>query len=262
VLFPFPGHMRDRRYQWGGQEREVPPTYPGSDAVVHGFAHVRPWRMVRETLRRVVCEFRTPDDLTPEQAASYPFEVRLLLTVSIEDDGLTARLAAYNEGDAPAPLAMGLHPYIGEGALGPDRSRIRIALPGGTERVRVPGGPPVPSERQPAPPDPIEMVPLGQRMHAFRTDFEGGRAGSTARLTGLPPIDGRDGWTVEVWMDEGFREVLLFAPDWQSSISIEPHTHAPSAASQPEGHPDGLMGLEPGDSLQATATIRLVPPGE
>ena len=37
----------------GRQEHVVPPTYPGCDAVViHGFAHVRPWRFVEQTPRR------------------------------------------------------------------------------------------------------------------------------------------------------------------------------------------------------------------
>jgi aldose 1-epimerase len=261
VLFPFPGHVRNQRYQWNGQEHVVPPTYPGgSNAVVHGFAHVRPWQMVRETPRRVVCELRTPADLDEAQAESYPFTVRVLLTVSIEDDGLTVRLAAYNEGEEPAPLALGLHPYIGEGVLGPDRSQVRVELPGRTERVRSQSDPPILAERRPASSDPVAIVPVGQTMLAARTDLSEDHHGSTARVTGLPAIGGSDGWTVELWMDDGFKDVLLFAPDTQPSVSIEPHTHAPGAASQPEGHPDGLVGLEPGETLQATARLRLSRP--
>jgi aldose 1-epimerase len=263
ILFPFPGGMRNGRYQWAGQEHVVPPTYPGSDVVIHGFAHVRPWRMVRESERRVVCELRTPDDLDAAQAASYPFEVRVLLAVSIDDDGLSVHLAAYNEGDVPAPLAMGLHPYIGEGVLGPDRSVVRVELPGRSERGRFtqPGGG-LTGERRPAPTEPVAIVPLGQTMLASRTDLPTGRTGTTARVLGLPSIGGREGWTVDLWMDEGFREILMFAPEPQPSLSIEPQTHMPGAASQPEGDPDGLVGLEPGQSLQATATLRLVPPAQ
>ena len=257
ILFPVPGHMRDCRYTWGGQERVVPPTYPGGNAVVHGFAHVRPWRLVRHSPSRVVCELRTPADLTPEQAESYPFTVRLLLSVGIENHELDVRLTAYNEGEQPAPVAMGLHPYIGDGVLGPDRSRIRVDLPGQTERA-LSSNPPVPTgERRPAPSGPIAIVPLGQTMLAARTNLGNH---STAVVTALPPIGGQAGWTVALTMDAGYQHVLLFAPDAQPSVSIEPHTHAPGAASQPEGHPDGLVGLEPDASLAATATLRLVPP--
>ena len=58
----------------------------------------------------------------------------------------------------------------------------------------------------------------------------------------------------------GYRDLLLFAPPVQSSISLEPQTHMPGGASLPEGHPDGLVGLAPGAPLRATAVIRLVPP--
>lgn len=260
VLFPFPGHMRDRRYSWAGQERIVPPTYPGGSGVVHGFAHVRPWRTVEHGPSRVVCELRTPDDLDAEQAASYPFQVRVTLTVEI--DGASGRLVvglvARNEGAAPAPVALGLHPYFGADVLGADRTRVRVMLPGRSERVLTATPPPIPTgERRPAPPEPVAVVPLGERMLVARTAFGGTAA---ARLAGLAPLDGRPGWTVELEMSPAYRDVLLFAPSEHNSVSIEPHTHAPGAASMPEGDPNGLVGLAPGATLAATATLRLVPP--
>jgi galactose mutarotase-like enzyme len=95
-------------------------------------------------------------------------------------------------------------------------------------------------------------------MHASRTDFPS--APAVARIVNLAPIDGRDGWTVTLSMVAGYRDLLLFAPAAQASISLEPQTHMPGGASLPEGHPDGLVGLAPGSTLAATATIRLVPP--
>jgi len=260
ILFPFPGHMRNQRYTWAGTEYHVPPTYgSGGTNVVHGFAHIRPWRLVRQTPTHIVCELRTPDDLAPEQAAAYPFTVRVLVSITIEDHQLDVRLTAYNEGETVAPLGMGLHPYIGEGVLGPNRSVVKVDLPGATERVR-----PVPpssegAERRPAPPGPVAIVPLGQTMAVARTDLGGH---SEAVVRELPPIDGRAGWTVRFAFDSGYKHVLMFAPDWQASLSIEPQTVTPGAASYPEGHIDALAPLEPDASYAATMTLRLVPPGE
>jgi hypothetical protein len=61
-------------------------------------------------------------------------------------------------------------------------------------------------------------------------------------------------------MDSTYRDLLLFAPPVQKSISLEPQTHMPGLASLPEGHPEGLQGLAPGASLVAVARIALVPP--
>jgi aldose 1-epimerase len=261
ILFPFPGSMRTGRYQWGGRERVVPPTYPGgSDVVIHGFAHIRPWRFVEQAASRIVCEFRTPDALDAARAASYPFAVRLTHEVHLGPVGLTSVLTAENQGAEAAPLAFGLHPYFGADVLGSDRSQVKVELPGRSVRARGTGDPPLMTgERQPAPAGPVSIVPLGETMIASRTDFP--PAPAVARIVNLAPIEGRAGWSVTMTMDAGYRDLLLFAPPTQPSISIEPQSHMPGGASLPEGHPDGLVGLAPGAKLQATATIRLVPPG-
>jgi aldose 1-epimerase len=259
VLFPFPGHMRNRRYQWNGQTIEVPPTFPGIDAVTHGFAHVRPWRLTRHAPAGASCELRTPDDLDEGQAASYPFTVRLTQDVDLGEHGeLLVRLTAVNEGEEPAPVAFGLHPYFGEDIIGADRTLVHVELPGASERVRT--GEPQPymtGERTPAPAEPVSIVPLGQTMATGRTDFP--PEGGTARIIDLPPIGGRSGWTVELLM-VGYKDILFFAPPAQNSISLEPQSHMPGCASMPEGHPDGLVALAPGGTLEAVMRVQLVPP--
>jgi galactose mutarotase-like enzyme len=258
--------MRGGRYRWAGREYVVPPTYPegtdpdGANVVIHGFAHIRPWRFVEQDEDRIVLEFRTPDALDPARAASYPFTVCLRHEISLGPGGLTSVLTAENQGAESAPLAFGLHPYLGSDVLGPDRSQVKVELPGASTRARNPrGGPGMSGEREPAPPGLIPIVPQGERMHASRTDFPPPPA--VARVSNLAPIGGRSGWTVELSMDAGYRDLLLFAPPVQASISLEPQTHMPGGVSLPEGHPDGLATLAPGETLQATAVIRLVPPG-
>jgi aldose 1-epimerase len=215
---------------------------------------------VSQTGHSIVLEFRTPDALDPARAASYPFKVRLLHEITLDNDGLTSVLTAENLGSEPAPLAYGLHPYFGAGVLGPDRTVVKVELPGRSERLREAGPdgrPGMSGRRGPVSSEPIAIVPQGDRMGVSRTDFETSPA--IARVVNLPPIDGRPGWTIELGM-EGFGDTLLFAPPIQTSISIEPYSHMPGNASLPEGHPDSLEGLAPGATRSARATIRLVPP--
>jgi aldose 1-epimerase len=265
ILFPFPGGMRGGKYQWGGREHVVPPTFPdgsdpdGATIVIHGFAHIRPWRLVELGADRLVAEFRIPESLDAARAASYPFTVRLTHEVSLGPDGLTSVLVAENLGTEAAPLALGLHPYFGADVLGADRSLVQVELPGRSMRVRSGTPPTMNGEREPAPPGPVSIVPLGQRMGVSRTDFP--PAPAVARVVNLAPIGGQSGWTIALSMDAGYRDLLLFAPPMQPSISIEPQSHMPGNASLPEGHPAGLVGLDPGATRRAVATIRLVPPG-
>lgn len=260
ILFPFPGSMHGGTYRWQGREHRVPPTYPGgSDVVIHGFAHIRPWQFVENGGDRARLRFSTPESLDPARAASYPFTVRLTHDLVLGSDGLTSLLVAENLGAESAPLAFGLHPYFGADVLGTDRSQARVELPGASARSR--SADPTPSmngDTEPAPAGPIAVVPPGETMLASRTDFP--PAPAVARVLGLAPIGGQGGWSLEVRMDAGYRDLLLFAPPTQRSISIEPQTHMPGGASLPEGHPAGLVGLAPGAALRASATIRLVPP--
>ena len=265
ILFPFPGAMRSGRYRWAGREHVVPPTYPdgsdpqGATVVIHGFAHIRPWRFVDQDADRIVLEFRTPDALDPDRAASYPFTVSLRHRISLGSDGLTSVLTAENQGTESAPLAFGLHPYFGAEVLGSDRSKVQVELPGSSARTRgTPERPGMSGAKEPAASGPVAVVPHGQTMIASRTDL--GPAPAVARVVNLAPIDGRSGWTIELSMDAGYRDLLLFAPPVQTSISLEPQTHMPGGASLPEGDPNGLVGLAPGETLSATAVIRLVPP--
>ena len=121
--------------------------------MIHGFAHIRPWRFVEQDEDRIVLEFRTPDALDPARAASYPFTVSLRHEITLGSDGLTSVLTAENQGSESAPLAFGLHPYFGADVLGPDRSQVKVELPGSSARARNPsGGPGMSGEREPAPP--------------------------------------------------------------------------------------------------------------
>jgi aldose 1-epimerase len=260
ILFPFPGSMRTGSYQWGGRTYQVPPTYPGgSDVVIHGFAHILPWQFWESSGDRALLVFNTPGSLDPDRAASYPFLVRLTHEVSLGPDGLTSTLVAENQGPEAAPLAFGLHPYFGADVLGPDRSKTQVELPGASMRSRTADASPMMTgDKEPAPAGPVAVVPPGETMIASRTDFPPPPA--VARIVNLPPLGGQSGWTLEVSMGDGYRDLLLFAPPTQPSLSIEPQSHMPGGASLPEGHPEGLIGLEPGATLRATATIRLVPP--
>jgi hypothetical protein len=96
----------------------------------------------------------------------------------------------------------------------------------------------------------IQPVPLGQTMLVSRTDFD---QEPTARITTSDPANAS---SVELVMGEGWEDVLLFAPDADASISLEPHTGAPGAASLPDDDPDGLRPLSPGQQLRVTVTIK------
>jgi aldose 1-epimerase len=245
ILFPFPGHVRDSRYRWAGIEYQLPPNVVGRRHYVHGFAQSHPWRVARSGAGGVIAEFSTLADLPDRAAAGYPFAVSLRLTLQLTGGALLVRLTATNEGEEEAPVGLGLHPYFAVDALGGDRTAVRAWLPGRSEHTlaaAIPTGGRVAVEA-----GATTLPPPGQTLLVAHTDL-GERA--VAALAG-PPGSAR----ITMRLDEGCRDLLLFAPDQQPSVSLEPHSVAPGAASQPPGSPDGLVGLQPQATTSLAVTI-------
>jgi aldose 1-epimerase len=251
ILFPFPGHMVGGRYRWHGIEYAMPMLNPSAPSFTHGFAHQRPWRVSRQDESSVTAVLDTRTDLETAQRAGYPFDLTLTLDVALAADALTVALVAENVGTEDAPVGIGLHPYFDPQFFGLDRTALRVELPGRRQR-QLTAGPPIPTgaSESVSPGAAIQPVPLGQTMLVSRTAFDETR---TARIVASDPSSSS---AIELVMGEGWEDVLLFAPDTGPSISLEPHTGAPGAASLPEGDPDGLRQLSPGRQLRVTATMR------
>jgi aldose 1-epimerase len=247
ILFPFPGQVRDARYRWAGTEYSLPSQAPdGPLQYSHGFAPRLPWRIERTGAASIEGEILTTRDLPGgASAAGYPFAVRLRLSIQLSSRALVITLAATNEGDSPAPAGLGLHPYFAIAALGGDRAQVRAALPAQREHVLADGIPT--GARHAASMLPVVLPPLGQTVHVPRTELG---PQSTATLTGHA-----GGVRVVLSLLEGCRDLLLFAPPTEASVSLEPLSTAPGAASQPAGHPDGLVGIDPGATRRLVAMV-------
>jgi aldose 1-epimerase len=250
ILFPFPGHMIDFRYRWHGKTHEVPRRGSTAPSFTHGFAHTHAWQVTDVAPDRATLTFSTAM-LAPDQRAAYPFDIRVTETVSLSGDALRISLRATNEGTEAAPVGLGAHPYFAMDALGGDRTQVRVHLPGRLEHIV--GTPPVPTgEKRPVTTPDFAVQTLGDAGLVARTDLE---PHAVATLSG-----GRRGNSIAFAFIEGVRDVIYFTPLDQPSISIEPHTCAPGAASQPEGHPDGLVPLDPGARRTMTVEVALRTP--
>lgn len=245
VLMPWPNRLRDGRYEFAGEERQLPLTEPARRNALHGLVRWSSWRVAERDGERVRFEH------VLHAQDGYPFTLALAVEYALDEGGLRVRQTAENIGAQPAPFGAGAHPYITAGTptidgcvlRAPGRSWFR------TDNRAIPiGSEPVDGTEY----DFRKARPIGQTVldTAFG-DLERDESG-TARVE-LMAVDGED--DVTVWLDSSYRYLMLYTGDTigqperrRRALGVEPMTCAPNAFQTG----DGLLVLEPGERFTGT----------
>lgn len=241
VLAPWPNRLRDGRWQLDGRVQVLPVDATGDAS--HGLVRWASWTPVLRTPGRVVLSHRLL------ARPGYPFVLDLEADHSVdEDDGLTVAVSAVNVGSGPAPVALGVHPYL----AAPDGGALDdcwLTVPA-TAHVLVD------ERRTPTATQPVEGTPLD-----FRQARRIGPAALDDACTGLlPGPDGRvrvvlratDGRSTQLWTEAPAQWLQLFtgdtlAPDRRRrGLAVEPMTAPANALASGEG----LVLLQPGQVLR------------
>ncbi|MBO0925112.1 aldose 1-epimerase family protein [Cellulomonas sp. zg-ZUI199] len=189
VLAPWPNRLRDGTYRFRDVTYEVPLTEHERLTSLHGLLAYERFATVIATEDSVTLRH----DLVP--IPGYPWPLRLDVTYTLGDDGLTVALAATNQGTDVAPYGVGFHPWLSPGPGTVDECTLQLDA---ARSVTV-------DER---------LLPTGTQSVAGDMDLRAGRplAGVTlddAWLEVTPDADGltwatltgADGRTVAVWAD-------------------------------------------------------------
>lgn len=241
VLAPWPNRLQDGRWSHDGAPQQLPRDDARGSHAIHGLVRWATWQPQEHTARRVVLRHR----LQARPGYPFPLDVRASYTVD-EDHGLLARLSAENVGSRPAPVALGVHPYL----AAPDGGGIDGCLLQVPARTRL-----LADEHR----LPVGTVPV----EGTRYDLRSGRALGDLVLDDaytdlVADGDGRvrvlltspDGRTTELWSDGAIRWLQLFTGETlrpsrrRRGLAVEPMTAPANALRTGEG----LVLLQPGDT--------------
>lgn len=115
VLAPWPNRIENGEYDFNGKQYCAPVNEyhpaPRNNAN-HGYAYHYMWKLESLTDSAVTLSLRFPN------LDGYPFDVTVTVTYELGDNGMTATVNARNDGDEPAPWALGLHPWLANGKQG------------------------------------------------------------------------------------------------------------------------------------------------
>ena len=240
VLIPWPNRIADGRYEFLGQQLQLPINEPGTRSAIHGLVRWVAWRVVEREAPRVVVRH----DLHPQPG--YPFALALRIDYALTAKGLRVSTTATNVGTDPCPYGAGAHPYLNPGPITIDTATLLV--PARSVLDVDPHGIPVGwSSVDGTEFDFRDMRPVGETRldHCF-TDLERDDDG-LARVTLSSP---EHGTSTTLWADESHPYLMLYSGDdrpdvLRRSMAVEPMTCPPQAFRSG----DGVVTLAPGESI-------------
>ena len=223
-LAPWPNRLGDGRFTFDGKQHQVPLTEPEKQNAIHGFLRWRSWTCVEQRADRATMSIR----LRP--MPFWPFDLTVLVTYALDDDGLTVTAVARNVGRDDAPWAYGQHPYLspGPGTLDDCRLSFRAATRITTDDRQLPTG----------------RADVAGTAHDFAGTRQVGPTQIDHAFTDLDrdadgrawlSLEGADGRTVSAWVDESFPYLEVYTADTlepdrrRRGLGVEPMTAPPNA---------------------------------
>ena len=269
VLAPWPNRTAAGQYTYRGERYQLPITEPETGAAIHGLVAWLDWQILETGAEQVVLGTQI------EPQPGYPWRVRLQVTYTLGEDGLSQRLVATNLSDRVAPFGAGSHPYLLAGDAAPSAiDRYLLQVP--ADQVLLS--------------DPHRMLPTAQTcVDGTEWDFRGGQPLRGRVLnhafTALSPVSdgarsgiengaersgcgseirvrlrGTDSRGTEMFWGTDYPWVQLYTADhlpgdqYRHAVAVEPMTCPPDALNS---HRD-LIELAPGAAVTLTWTIRAI----
>lgn len=252
VLAPWPNRVRAARWVHDGATQLLDVTDPSRGNAIHG--------LLRNTAYRVGERSDAAVTLTAtiHPQHGWPFLVQTWVRYALDDDGLTVTHRARNLGAAPAPWAVGAHPYLRVGAGTLDEVTLQVhgthtlvldefLVPVETREVE-PGGP----------------LDLSTPRALGGLDLNVAYLGVATGPEGVAALTSPDGARTVLWQDPAFGWLQVYTPrdfphvaaDGSESpalaVALEPMTAAPDALNSGEG----LVWLAPGEHWEASWGVR------
>jgi galactose mutarotase-like enzyme len=226
-LLPWPNRLADGRYEFDGQQLQLPIDEVGRHNAIHGLTRWLNWTLADRAEDRV----RVAHRLHPQPG--YPFTLDLQLEYSLDESGLTVRTTAHNVGQRRLPFGAGQHPYFTVGTALVDSAELQFPA---ESRLEL---------------DEERRLPTGNALPVAGTSFDfrhrkligslvvdecfGGLVrdkDGRARVRLFDPSSGR---SLVIWMDERYRYIQAFTGDTlmadrrRRGLAIEPMTCPPDA---------------------------------
>lgn len=236
VLVPWPNRIRDGIWNDGDEVRALSITEPKLANAIHGLLRFTAYEIAEQSDDTVVLRA----DVVPQ--IGYPYLLETSVAYALGDEGVTATHTITNRSAAPAPVAVGTHPFLT--IADADARELVLRVP--AETFFETDG---------------RLLPIGESPVSGGTDLRAGRRlGELALDTAFAALhrdaDGRirsslsapDGRRVTLWQGEGFDYVQVYTTDQYPGQGLVAAVEPMTAPAEAFNSGRGLRRLAPGES--------------
>ena len=107
-LFPFNDRIPEGKYLFKGKEYQLAINCIEDGSAIHGFMYNKKVSILKHTETEAVFYWRTGKD----KIQGYPFDISLKTEIKLHNGGVKISFTVINEGEIPAPYALGWHSYF------------------------------------------------------------------------------------------------------------------------------------------------------
>jgi aldose 1-epimerase len=250
VLAPWPNRLADGQYRYGDRDHQAPLNEPSRHGAIHGLVRWLDWAPVahHSTSVTLSCAVR------PQPG--YEWQLDLQLTYALDARGLSVTCRAINADTVTAPFGVGFHPYLTLGTTSIEN--LHLTVPASSYLAA-----------DAAPDEPVMADVAGtpwdfsqpRRIGSTELDTAyGGLIHGDDRLAVARLEDPAHGRSVQLWVDEAYRYLMVYTADRVSqperrraAVAVEPMTCPPNALRSGAD----LIELAPGESWQASWGLRV-----
>lgn len=237
-LVPFSNRVAEGRFSFNGRTVTLPVDRWNWPHAIHGHGWETAWTVDGGSGDRLSLSYRHP-------AGAWPWPYRAEQHFHLTPDTLSITIAIVNEGDEPMPAGLGLHPYFPRPP--------GTVLTARTDAVWLNGPTRLPERRVPVPPE-WEMD-RGLLLDGVALDhgFTGWSGEAVVSWPARPwGADGGAvpwGLSLTVEADPVFGHLLVYAPQGEDYVCVEPVTHMTDGFNHAEQVGTGICVLPPDNRL-------------
>ena len=249
VLVPWPNRIRDGVWTLDGATQQLDITEPARQNALHGLLRDSPYRLVAQAEHTVTLA------ATVFPQRGYPFHLDTTVRYELVDDGLTVTHSIRNLSQAPAPVAIGTHPFFTIGDVPSEELTLTVSAVTRFEvddRLNAVSESPVAGTEY--------DLRAGRKLSELRLDDA---FGQVTVVDGVSRhwLEATDGRRVELWQDEhcGFVQVFTTREfpkkgGFGLAVAIEPMTAPPNAFNTGQG----VHWLKPNEAWSVSWGVRYI----